>query len=240
MKPDERTRMKLSRLGTKRTLVAAFAALAVVVGAGAAIAASTDVFDPKAEQEAFQGAVAEELGVTTKQLQDAYKAAALERLDAAVKAGRITEAQADSMRQRIESGQFGPMSGMRGGPGMHGPGRHAGHLDAAAAYLGLTEAELREKLVAGQSLAAIAKAEGKSVDGLKAALLADAKAKLDQAVTDGKLTDAQRDEMLKRMESRLDEMVNSTGPPMGGMRGGPGPGMHGPGFGGGFQGPPDA
>jgi hypothetical protein len=239
--------MNLKRLGTKRALVAGVAALAVVVGAGAAIAAGTDVFDPKAEHDAFQAAVAEELGVTTKQLQDAYKTAALDRLDAAVAAGRITKEQADAMRTRIQSGEFGPMGGM-GGPGMHGPemrGPHAGHLDAAATYLGLTEAQLREKLIAGQSLAEIAEAEGKSVDGLKAAMLADAKTKLDQAVKDGTITAAQRDEMLKGMESRLDDMINRTGPPMGGMHGGPGfghgPGMHGgPGFGGGLQGPPDA
>jgi len=132
-----------------------------VVGAGAATAAGTDVFDPKAEHDAFQAAVAEELGVTTKQLQDAYKTAALDRLDAAVAAGRITKEQADAMRTRIQSGEFGPMGGM-GGPGMHGPemrGPHAGHLDAAATYLGLTEAQLREKLIAGQSLAEVLEAK---------------------------------------------------------------------------------
>jgi hypothetical protein len=134
------------------------------------------------------------------------------------------------------------MGGM-GGPGMHGHGMHGGHLDAAADYLGLTQAELNAKLESGQSLADIAKTQGKSVDGLKAAMLADAKTDLDQAVKDGKITAAQRDEMLKNIESRLDDMVNSTGPPMGGMRGGPGfghgQGMHGD-FGGTLQGMPDA
>ena len=237
--------MNLKRFATKRTLVAGVAALAVVVASGAAIAAGTDVFDPKAEHEAFQAAVANKLGVTTKQLQDAYKAAALERLDAAVAAGRITKEQADEMRKRIESGEFaGPMGGMHE-PGMHGPGMHGlGHLDAAADYLGLTEEQLREKLFAGQSLADIAKAQGKSVDGLEAALLADTKAKLDQAVKDGKITAAQRDEMLKQLEAKLDDMVNRSGAPpmgMGGHHGGfgAGPGMHDS-FGARFQGPPDA
>jgi hypothetical protein len=45
-----------------------------------------------------------------------HQAAALERLDAAVESGDITEEQADKIRERIESGE-GP-----GGPGHHGPG----------------------------------------------------------------------------------------------------------------------
>ena len=98
--------MNLKRLATKRTLVVGAVALAVTLGAGAAVAATSDVFDPEAEQEAFQAAVAEKLGVTTDELQDAYKEAALEQLDAAVAAGRLTEEQADAIRERIESGDF--------------------------------------------------------------------------------------------------------------------------------------
>jgi hypothetical protein len=99
---------------------------------------------------------------------------------------------------------------MAGGPEMHGPG---GHLGAAADYLGLTESALARKLQAGQSLADVANAQSKSVDGLKQALIADAKTKLDQAVTDGEITAAQRDEMLDRLESRIDDMIKRTGPP---------------------------
>lgn len=224
--------MNFRRFATKRTLAIGAAVLVVAAGAGAAIAATSGVFDPKAEQEAFPSAVADKLGVTTTELQNAYKAAALERLDSAVAAGRITKEQAEAMRTRIESGDFMGPRGMFGGTGMHGlrgPGRH---VDAAADYLGLTEAELRDKIVAGQSLAAVAKAQGKSVDGLKQALIADAKTKLDQAFEDGKITAVQRDEMLERLTSRIDDMVNRTGPP-----------DHGPGFGRpfghGFGGPPD-
>lgn len=212
--------MNLRRFATKRTLIAAIAALAVVVGAGAAIAATSGVFDPKAEHEAFQAAVASKLGVTTTQLQDAYKAAALERLDAAVAAGRITKEQADEMRSRIESGDFMGPRGMMGGPGMHGMQGPGDHLSAAADYLGLTESALAAKLQAGQSLADVAKAQGKSTEGLKQALIADEKKELDQAVEDGRITAAQRDAMLAGLESRIDDMINRTGPP-----------DHGPGFG---------
>lgn len=220
--------MSARRLATRRTLVIGAVALAVMVGAGAAISA-TKVFDPKGEQEAFQAAVADKLGVTKAELEDAYKEAALERLDAAVAAGRITEAEAAAIRERIESGDFpGPLAfGFGFGAHVHGPGMH---LSGAADYLGLTEAELHERLRDGQSLAEIARAEGKSVDGLKQALLAGAKEKLDEAVQDGRFTAEQRDEMLEKLEASIDDIVNGTAPP------GPGPG---PGFGfrPGFDGP---
>jgi uncharacterized membrane protein len=223
---DERTPMTLKRLATRRTLVIGAVALAVVVGCGAAIAATKAVVDPEAEREAFQAAVAEKLGVTTAELENAYQEAALEQLDAAVEAGRLTKEQADAIRDRIESGDvFGPHlffgDHPHGGPGLHGP-----PLDGAADYLGLTETELHEQLRAGKSLAEIAKAEGKSVDGLKDALLADAKERLDQVVEDGRLTAAQRDEMLERLESKIDDLVNGTPPadrghPFGQRFGGP-------------------
>jgi hypothetical protein len=215
--------MILKRLATRRTLAIGAVALAVVVGCGAAIAATKAVVDPEAEREAFQAAVAEKLGVTEAELENAYKEATVERLDAAVAAGRITEEQAEAMRERIESGDvFGPhIFGF--GHHLRGPGHH---LEGAAAYLGLTESELHEQLRAGKSLAEIAEAEGKSLAGLKDAMLADAKEKLDQAVEDGKLTAAQRDAMLDRLESSIDDLVNGTPPadrghPFGHRFGGP-------------------
>jgi hypothetical protein len=196
----------LRRLAARRTLILCAVVAAVVVGAGAAVAAGKDVFDPEQEREAFQAAVAEKLGVTTTELQNAYKAAALEQLDAAVAAGRLTEEQADAIRERIESGDFlgphgfgfGLRQHMEGGPGLEG----------AADFLGLTETELHQRLRNGETLAEIAKAEGKSVSSLEQTLVAAAKDRLDQAVEDGRITAAQRDELLERLESKIEALVN--------------------------------
>jgi len=120
-----------------------------------------------------------------------------------------------------------------GGPhGDGGPGfghRGPGSLDAAAKYLGLTVTELHTQLESGKTLAQIAKDKGKTVDGLKAAITADTKAKLDAAVKAGNLTQAQADDILKRMTDRLDDLVTGTG-------GGPGMGPDGDGDGFGHHG----
>jgi hypothetical protein len=87
----------------------------------------------------------------------------------------------------------------------------SGGPDAVATYLGLTPMELKQQLGAGKSLAEIATAQGKSVDGLKQAILAGAKADLDQAVADGHITAEQEQTMLSKLRDGLDEIVNGNG-----------------------------
>jgi hypothetical protein len=138
-------------------------------------------------------------------------------VDAALKAGRITQTQADELKARINSGDYPPFFGpffFRPGFGHlhHGPFFFGEKLSAAADYVGLSEAQLRAKLASGQSLAAVARAEGKSVDGLKQAMTDALQKKLDQLVQDGALTKAQAAEMLGRFKSHLDDLVNGTFP----------------------------
>jgi hypothetical protein len=212
--------MEMTKHLTRRTLAIGVAVAAVAVGAGAAVAKTSGAFDPKAERDAFDASVAKRLGVTPATLRDAVKAATLERIDAAEEAGRLTKEQADELRDHVESGDLaGPGFGFGLGPGPFGhhglfpglDGPPGGKLDAAAGYLGLSTDELLTKLENGQSLADVAKAQGKSVNGLKQALLAEVKARLDRAVEDGKLTDAQRDEILADIEARLEDLVDAKG-----------------------------
>ena len=90
-------------------------------------------------------------------------------------------------------------------------------FDAAATYIGVTTAELRTQLEAGKSLATIATDNGKTADGLKAALTTAAKKDLDAAVTAGRLTQAQEDKILAALPARLDDEINEvhTGGPGG-------------------------
>ena len=58
----------------------------------------------------------------------------------------------------------------------------------------------------------MAKAEGKAVDGLVDALVADAEKRLDDAVAAGKLTPAQADELADRLYHRMTDLVNGELP----------------------------
>jgi hypothetical protein len=199
----------MNRLKSKQVLLAA-AVLALLVGAGGAIAASKGSTN---SSDSFLARVAAHLGISTQKLQDATKAAAIDQVDADLKAGRITKAQADEMKARIKAGnapffggphRFGDFG--HGGPG--GPG--GGHLSAAAGYLGLTVPQLLQKLSGGKTLADVAKAESKSVDGLKQAMIDSAQKTFDQAVKDGRVTQAQAAEEMTELKSRIDGIINGT------------------------------
>ncbi len=222
-------------ISAKRKLVAGATGLAVLAGTGGAYAAtqsSTPTLaktkaaarvDMAAEQKAFLDDVAKRLNVTRDQLDTAIKGAADARIDAAVAAGKLTKEQGEAMKKRLAAGapllRPGPLG--RGGPRGGKPGgRHMGlgfRLDAASDYLGLTREQLHEQLRDGKSLADVAKARSKSVDGLKAAMKKALTTELDQAVKNKRLTEAQKTKILAGVDARLDEIVNTTGP-----RGGPG------------------
>ena len=209
----------MRNVSSKRALVAA-SALSLVVGAGGAVAASKS---SDTREGGFLARVADHLGISTEKLEDATKAAAIDQVEADLKAGRITKAEADELKARIREGGapflFGKPHFRFGGPGgFHGPRLHHapfGHLSAAADYLGLSVPELLEQLTSGKSLADVAKAENKSVDGLKKAMVADAKKRLDQAVEAGMLTEAQAKEKLDAIESKIDDIVNGKFPDRG-------------------------
>jgi urease accessory protein UreF len=192
-----------------------------------------------AKKRAIPPDAAGQLGVTTAQLTAAIKQAMTDQIEAQVTAGTLTKAQAATLEARLAKDDA-PLFALGGGPG-GGPGKHGGlrggpgggpvSFDAAATYIGITTAELRTQLAAGKTLAAVATANGKTADGLKAALTAAATKDLDAAVSAGKLTQAQETKILADLPTRLDHEINETHT---GGPGGPGGGPGGPG------GPPPA
>lgn len=196
--------MKLNR---KTKIVVGAAALLAAAGGGVAVAASQDG-SPNADSKAVIDDAAKQLGIPSSKLSDALKQALMDRVDAAVAAGRITKAEGDALKQRIQSDDFPLFGGLHRDFGHFG---FLGRLEAAAGYIGITEAQLRSELEGGQSLAQVAKAHDKSVDGLIGVLVGVAKDKLDNAVSAGRLTKAQETEMLSVLKDRITSAVNSTG-----------------------------
>jgi hypothetical protein len=76
-----------------------------------------------------------------------------------------------------------------------------------ARYLGITPQELRTELRSGKSLAQVATAHGKTVEGLVDAITAKAKERLDKAVANGKLTRQRAEEILARLTDAVEKAV---------------------------------
>jgi hypothetical protein len=178
-------------------VVGAAAVIAVAAGGGAAFAVNrTSADSPRTEREAFLADVAGRLGVSVDELRKAFREAA-------------------EARGRKGQRPFGP--GSRGhGPRGHGHfGRGPGHavhesFDAAANYLGLTRQQLMSRLVDGKSLADLAADEGKSVDGLRQAIRAAIVERLDAPEADGRLTQPKKQELLGRLDSIIDDLVQRS------------------------------
>ncbi len=187
--------------------------------------------------ERLHEAIANALGISVDEYDSAVDTAQKQVLGEAVSEGALTQEQADQIQERFDQG-FGP--GMHGG--FLGPrggrwGRGLGHggflgvpgnsvLSIAAEKLGISESELATELRDGKSIAEVAGEQGVEVATISDAYLAQIKDRLDQAVTNGRITQEQADTILQQAEERLPDMLNNTfgdcGPGM--FRGGVRPG----------------
>ena len=157
-------------------------------------------------------------GKSAAGLVDALVAAEKTEIAAAVTAGRLTQAQADQFTATLKARFTALVNGTEpehgpGGPGGHGFGHGPGgdEFTAAASYLGLTESALATQLQAGKTLAQIANGtSGKSAAGLIDALVAAEKTEIAAAVTAGRLTQAQADQIVPTLTERFTALVNGA------------------------------
>jgi len=136
-------------------------------------------------------------------------------LDQAVAAGRLTQAQADTLLANLKAtlpGQLQVKSVPGFGFGKFGRfGYGLPMMDTIAQALGLTVAELRTELRAGKSVADVAKAKGVALDAVSDAVI-DAQTKLlNAAVAAGRLTQAQADAQLNTLKANLPALLSLKG-----------------------------
>lgn len=160
------------KAGIKYKLAGAAAGVAIAAGAaGVADAVSGGAgAGPANPRDALLGDVAKRLGVSQQKLKGAFAAALAARGQGYGPPGPPGPGAPPP--------PGGPMAFGHGPP----PGPIGGGLDAAAKYLGLTDAQLFARLRSGKSLAQIAGGQNKSVQGLKDALDAEFKKHLDELV----------------------------------------------------------
>lgn len=195
----------------KRKLAIGTTALAAAAFAGGAYAANQE---PGAGvRQAFLGDLAKRLNVSPAQLRAALRGAFDDQLQAAVAAGKLTQAQATAIKQREQQAGAGPRERFwfghrRGGPPLPVPGFR--RLAAAARYLGVSESQLADELGAGKTLAQVAKARSKSIPGLEAAMSTAVRSRLDKALAQRLITSAQEQQILGRLKQRLADEINGT------------------------------
>ncbi len=188
--------------------IVAAALAALVLGAGATGALAAD-------RPTLTDEIAARLGVSPEQLRAAVKAALVARVDAAVAAGKLTPEQGARLKERIAKANGLGLGARRAfaekrkafGDRLAKSAKRRGPV---AEYLGMTREALRAELRKGQSLAQIARARGKSVDGLVAAMVAPVKERLAKAVASKRLTQQRADALLERITDRLERLVQRT------------------------------
>ena len=157
--------------------------------------------------------LAQHLGLPQDRVTQALQDTRNDLLNEAVAAGRLTQEQADQIRNRpIDQGPG------FGGRGRHGHGAAWGRgfgasLDTVAQRLGLSTDELKAQLQTGQSLAEIAQSRGIDEQTLINQLVSDAESRLAQAVQSGQITQAQADQMRQTLPDRIRQMVQAKHTP---------------------------
>jgi ABC-type Na+ efflux pump permease subunit len=173
--------------------VLVFVLLAAGIGGTIALAQGPTPTPPsggKTWVDLYWQALAQKLGTTVEKLQQAMTDARKESADQAVKQGLLTQAQADRMLQRQVPGMpFG-----RGAAGDAYTSIANAGLDAAAKTLGMSSADLTTALKS-KTLLTLAQEKNVDVTKLRTAIADAEKAAIDQAVKDGKLTQAQADSL---------------------------------------------
>jgi hypothetical protein len=175
-------------------------------GVTAALVQQTDEPDPATDPAADPAEAPPEMGSRLR-----------EALQPLVDDETITAEQADAvvtqlMENRPDRGEFGEghgPGGRHGGPGMFGRGMDAAVLTD---LLGLDPQELMTQLRDGKTLAEIATEQNVDPQAVIDALVAEATTRLDQAVTDGRIDQAEADQKLADATTRITDMVNNGRP----------------------------
>ncbi len=164
--------------------------------------------------QTFIDRLAQNLGISTDQLNQALSKTEQQTIDDAVSSGRLSQQQADALKQQIASGQtLAPLHELFG----FGHGGCGVDASAIASVLGITPQQLQTELQSGKTLKQVIADHGKSVDEVVNAVVAQLKTKLDAQVQSGKITQDQENTILSQQKQRLTDAINNN--TLGRMRG---------------------
>lgn len=188
----------------KKRLVAA-GLTAGLLGGGAAGFAFTSGAVTAGAQEGTTTTVVPSKSATARPVKAHRDEKLRETLRPLVDDGTLTQKQLDAVVTKLEAAR--PMPG----PRMRFAARVIG-LDTAARTIGVSVADLRSALKDGSSIADVARS--KKIDPQKVidALVSEATARGQKAVSNGRLTQQQADARLETVTERITAMVNGDAP----------------------------
>ncbi len=154
----------------------------------------------------FMHNFAVEIKKSQAEINAAFQKAIADTLADQVKSGQITQAQADAIKRKLANQTPCTLPSSIGHTAVPGSKAEIGaymqqYLTAAAAALGVTDAQLKADLAGGQSLSQVATAQHVSEADFRSRLIANLKPVLDKAVTDKKLTSQQETLILQRLQT---------------------------------------
>jgi polyhydroxyalkanoate synthesis regulator phasin len=199
---------RLAAIAVGAAALAGAISFGVVMAQGSGGSGSSD---HQAARQAYIDQLAQQLGIDSSKLTDAVRATDLAQIQQYLKDGKITQAEADALTQRINAAATPPF-----GVPAHPHARQffqvggVGDLGDVAQFLNTDTTTIKDALKGGQSLAQVAQAHGKTADELKTFLTDKATQRIKDAVADGKITQAQADTITSNLSSRLDKIINAT------------------------------
>ena len=188
---------------------AAFAVVVTAAATGAQVPLAATSPSPSASPgaagrsqafcDSFLNHLASNLGKKPADVQAAASRALTQALDDAVKAGTLTQQQADAIKTR-QSGKpvCSGLSPVR--EGRAGVSARVGLAEYAKA-LGISQEDLKQQLASGKTIKDIAASKGMDENAFRNNLVNAAKSDLDARVAAGKLTQQQEDMILNKLKS---------------------------------------
>lgn len=156
--------------------------------------------------------IAKEQGVSEQSLQNFLTKQMTQRLEARVKAGKLTAEQAEKIKADIPTRVADMINGKRP---MHRGGHMRGHAPfnnpKLLALLNIDAETLKAELKGGKTLVTIANEHGVSEQQLKAFMIEQMTQRLEAGIKEGRLTAEQAEKMKKNMAQHVDAMINGKG-----------------------------
>ena len=155
-----------------------------------------------------------DLNTTQAALNAAFQKAIGETLADQVKAGKLTQPQADAVKKRLAGKPPCAITGALRRPGAKLDAFRPALLSASASALGVTEVELKADLAKGMTLSQVAAAQKPAVTEaqFRSRVIVKLTPVLDAAVTNKKLTKAQEEAIIKRLQTGAIPLWNKPAP----------------------------